>query len=153
MFSLVRTGTLSLDADIDVSALPTHLAECLRGVDAKKVEIQGNCVAFRGGMFRLVGKWNVLVPFESGDLTVEASGCQIRYRLSVRQLVVFGTGAVVIMTLLILKSSMWQPLLLVPLMWLWIVGGNLAIGIARFKNFIRRAAATAPHLGFTDSTQ
>jgi hypothetical protein len=146
MFPLVRTGTLPLDTDIDAASLPIHLAECLRCVDARKVEIQGNCVAFEGGMFRLVGNWNVLVPFESGDLRVEASSCQIRYTLSIRQLVLFGTGAVVIMSFIILKMSMWQPLLVLPLMWLWLVGVNLAIGIARFKNFLRRASATAPHL-------
>jgi hypothetical protein len=146
MFSLVRTGTLSLDADVNVAALPTHLVECLRSVEAKGVEVRGNCVAFTGGIFRLVSNWNVLVPFDSGNLTIDGSACQVRYRLSVRHLVVFGTGAVVVMTLFILKSSAWQPLLLMPLMWLWIVECNLAIGTARFENFIRRALATAPHL-------
>jgi hypothetical protein len=146
MFSLVRTGTLSLGSDTDAAALPTHLAECLRSVDARKVEIQGNRIAFRGGMFRLVSNWNVLGPFESGELTIDPSGKQIRYSLNVRQLVVVGTGAVVVMTLFILKSSVWQPLLLVPLMWLWIVGGNLAIGMARFENFVRHAVSNGPLL-------
>jgi hypothetical protein len=31
-----------------------------------------------------------------------------------------------------------------PFMWLWLVGGNLAIGIPRFKSFVTRAVATAP---------
>ena len=33
---------------------------------------------------------------------------------------------------------------IMPFMWLWLVGGNLAIGIPRFKSLVTRAVATAP---------
>jgi hypothetical protein len=146
MFSLTRTGSLSFDAGIDPTTLPPHLAECLRSVAASTVEIRGNCVAFTGGMFRLVSNWNVLVPFGSGDLAVDADFRQVRYRVSIRQLVLIGTAMVGVGAAFILMSHVWQPLLLLPLMWLWLVGGNVALGIFRFERFVGRAIATAPHL-------
>ena len=146
MLSLTRTGTLSFDAEIDSAALPAHLADSLRDADASTVEIQGNCVTFTRRMFRFVSNWNVLVPFESGDLTVDADARQIRYRVSIRQLVLFGTAMAGVMTAFILMSPVWQPLLFMPLMWLWLVGGNVAIGIYRFEHFVGRAIESAPHL-------
>ena len=145
-FSLTRTGIIPFDSDLDPAALPRHLADSLEQADASTVEIQGNCVAFTAGVFRLVGNWNVLVPFGSGDLTVNADFRQVRYRVSIRQLVLIGTTFVGIMSVFIVMSHVWQPLLFVPLMWLWLVGANVAIGISRFERFVGRAIATAPHL-------
>ena len=145
MLSLTRTGTLSFDARTDSAALLNHLVDSLRQADASAVEIQGNCVMFTRRMFRFVGNWNVLVPFDSGDLTVDGDARQIRYRVGIRQLILFGTATVVVMTTFILMSPVWQPLLFMPLMWLWLVGGNVAIGIFRFERFVRRAIATVPY--------
>lgn len=144
--SLTLTGTLHLNSDVDLTALPNHLAECLWSVNASTVEIQGNSVAFTRRMFRLVSNWNVLVPFESGDFTIDAYTHQIRYRVSIRELVLLGTAMVGLMTVFVLMSPNRQALLFMPLMWLWLVGGNLAIGIFRFKSFVGRAVGTAPHV-------
>jgi len=84
----MHTGDVSFDDEVDLLVLPTHLAACLRDVKARAVEIEGNHIAFTGGMFRLVSNWNVLVPFGYGDLTVDASTRQVHYRLSSRQLVI-----------------------------------------------------------------
>jgi hypothetical protein len=146
MLSLTRTGTLWFDAEIDPSALPAHLADALRDADASTVEIQGNSVKFTRRMFRFVSNLNVLVPFESGDLTVDSDVRQVRYRVSIRQLALIGTAMVAAMTLFISMSRVWQPLLFMPLMWLWLVGGNVALGIFRFESFLGRAIAKAPHL-------
>jgi len=97
-------------------------------------------------MFRFVSNWNVLVPFESGDLTIDAGSRQVHYRVRIRELVLLGTGMVGLMTVFLLASPSHPPLLLMPLMWLWIVGANLAIGIFRFKRFVGHALGTAPHL-------
>ncbi len=144
--ALTLTGTLPFDAEIDPAALPNHLANCLRSVKASTVEIQGNSVVFTRRMFRFVSNWNVLVPFESGDLTMDVEGHQVSYRVSIRELVLLGTGMVGLMTVFLLASPGHPPLLLMPLMWLWLVGANLAIGIFRFKRFVGRALGTAPHL-------
>ena len=103
-------------------------------------------MTFTRRMFRFVGSWNVLVPFESGDLIVDADARQIRYSLSIRQLVLFGTATVAVMSAFMLMSPVWQPLLFMPVMWLWLVGGNVAIGIYRFERFVGRAVASAPRL-------
>jgi hypothetical protein len=145
MLSLTRTGTLSFGAEIDSAALPAHLADSLRDADASTVEIQGNRVTFTCQMFRFVSNWNVLAPFDSGDLTVDADARQVRFRVNIRRLVLFGTAMVGVMTAFILMSPVWQPLLLMPFMWLWLVGGNVAIGIHRFERFVGRAiASTSP---------
>lgn len=144
--SLARTGSLPFDNDVDPTALLNHLADCLWKVSASTVEIQGNRVVFTRRMFRLVSNWNVLVPFERGDLTVDADTREVRYCVSIRELVLLGTGMVALMATFVLASGAPKPLLLfMPFMWLWLVGGNLGIGLFRFKNFVARAITTAPH--------
>src|SRR5215813_3759881 len=132
MFSLNLNGTRSFDTDVDLAALPTHLAYCLRSVRASKVEIQGDCVAFTGGIFRLVPNWNLLVPFGSGDLTVDRKSRKIHYRVSVRQMVLMVTGMLAGGALFPLMDHVWKPLLL--------------LGVVRFRHFIGRSLATAPRL-------
>lgn len=144
VFSLTRTGSLPFDAEVDVASLPNHLAGRLRAVKASTVEIEGNRVVFTRRMFRLVSNWNVLVPFESGDLTVDPYKRLVTYRVSIRELVFFGTGVVLVMTLIMAKLSAWQPILFMPLMWLWLVVGNLLIGVFQFKGFLARAISNAP---------
>jgi hypothetical protein len=147
MFSLTRTGSLVFDTEIDLAALPAYLGHHLRRVDASHVKIQGNRVAFTGGIFRLVNNWNVLVPFGSGDLTVDGNSHTIHYRVSVRQFIVVVTIMLILGSLfVVLTSSPWQTLLLMPLGWLWMVGANLIIGVARFERFVGRLIATAPRL-------
>ena len=150
MFSPIRTGAVRFDLGVDSALLPVHLAGCLRGVDASSIEILGNHVVFTAGMFRLVGNWNVLVPFGSGDLTVDSIACEVRYTLNCWQLVVVATVMIVFGAVILLASvsdsggkTLWL-LPVIPFMWLWLVGGNLAIGIPRFKSFVTRAVATAP---------
>jgi len=150
MFSPIRIGVVPFDQGVDSALLPEHLAECLRGVRASAVEITGNNVTFTGGMFRLVSNWNVLDPFGSGDLAVDADACMVRYTLNCWQLVVVATVMIVFAAAILLASvsdsggkNLWL-LPVLPFMWLWLVGGNLAIGIPRFKSFVARAVATAP---------
>ena len=146
MLSLIRRGTLYIGALIDAEALPTCLADGLRRIDARDVNIQGHRVVFTGGMFRAVYNWNALVAFESGVLTVDPLARKVHYSLNCRQLVVLATAMVSLMTIFILFSSVWQALLAMPLMWLWLVGGNLVIGICRFESFVSRTIASSPHI-------
>jgi hypothetical protein len=144
MFSPIRTGAIPFDQGVDSSSLAVHLAGCLRSVDASTVEILGNHVAFTAGIFRLVGSWNVLVPFGSGDLTVDSIACEVRYTLNCWQLVVMATAMTGVMAAFLLRSGGSQMLWFLPFTWLWLVGGNLAIGIPRFRSFVVRAVLTAP---------
>lgn len=80
----------------------------------------------------------------SGIVTIHPDIRQVQYQVSCLQLVFIATVAVGIMSLFILSSAGWQPLLVIPIAWLWLVGGNLIIGIPRFERFIRRALADVP---------
>jgi len=84
MPTLTKTGTVDFDHEIDSSLLPAHLAGCLRDVDANAVQVRDNRVTFRGGFFRLVTNWNVLVSFRFGDLAVDSDTCEVRHCLSCR---------------------------------------------------------------------
>jgi hypothetical protein len=144
MSAFTRTGSLQFGDDLDPFALPAYLTGVLQKVDAREVKVYGDRVEFKGGIFRLVSSWNILVPFGSGIVTIRSDIRQIAYQLSCLQLVCVATIAVGIMSLFILASAGWQPLLVVPITWLWLVGGNLLIGIPRFERFIGRALADVP---------
>jgi hypothetical protein len=137
---------IDFNEEVDSATLASHLANCLRRVQARSVIIEGNCVTFTGGMLRFVSNWNVLAPFGYGDLTIDSSTHQVQYRISLRQLIVFGTAACgfAFMFMLFARAQPWQLLTFLPLGWVWLVGGNLAIGIPRFNKFIRHAITTAP---------
>jgi hypothetical protein len=136
------TGTVKCSEEVDWSDLPAHLANCLRDViHARDVAIEGTRVTFTRGS---VNRWDVLVPFGSGELILNPSARQIQYRLSVQQMIVSVTLA---LGLIGVFSLFWQsrpPLAFLAFGWAWLVGGNLALGIPRFKNFIRKTIATAP---------
>ena len=144
MSLFTRTGSLQFGDDLDSFGLPAHFAGVLQKVDAREVKVYGDRVEFKGGIFRLVSSWNILVPFGSGIVTIRPELRQVTYQVSCLQLVCVATVAVVIMSLFILSSVGWQPLLVIPIAWLWLVAGNLLIGIPRFERFIRRALADVP---------
>jgi len=136
---LTMTGNLSFDSDTDPAVLPHHLANSLHNVKASTVEIQGSRVMFTRRMFRFVSNWNVLAPFESGELEVDAANRQLHYHVHFRQLALIGTGMVAAMAVFMLATPAYPRLFLVfiPVMWLWLVGANLAIGICRFRQLLR----------------
>jgi hypothetical protein len=146
----MKTGLVDFDRDVDSSLLPARLAGCLRGVDADEVEITDNRVTFEGGIFRFVTNWNVLVPFGFGDLTVCPETRQVRYRLSYRQLVIFSATMIGVMEAFVLAFAGPQRLTIVialSVMWFFALFTNLALGIPRFEDLIRRAVASAPRIG------
>jgi hypothetical protein len=146
----MHTGDVPFDDGVDLTVLPTHLATCLRDVKACAIEIEGSHIAFTGGLLRVVSNWNVLVPFGYGDLTVDAIKRRIHYRLSSRQLVIVATVVSVVIAAFVIfgmtasRGGPWQPILAIPLIWIWIVGGNLTMGVWRFQRFLRSAVSTAP---------
>src|ERR1700688_844562 len=86
---LMKSGKVDFDHEIAPSLLPALLAKCLRSVDADAVEITNNRVTFKGGVFRFVTNWNVLVSFGFGDVTVDSETREVAYGLSYQQLVIF----------------------------------------------------------------
>ena len=137
-------GAEYFEDTVDPTLLPDHLAKRLRGARAREIAVEGNRIFFKAGVFRMVSNWNPLVAFGFGELTVDSVTHQVHYRLSLRQLVVMGSIALGLMTMIILASRNWQSILFMPLMWAWVVGGNFAFGVLSFQRFIRRAVESAP---------
>jgi hypothetical protein len=144
-------GALPFDQAIDSALLPQHLASHLRSVSASTVEIAGSRVTFTAGIFRMVGNWNVLVPFRSGELSVQSDSCVVRYTLNCWQLVIVATTMIALIAVFLLVLGGNDALWFLPLMWLWLVGGNLAMGIPRFRSSLARAIAGAPRKSSTFS--
>jgi hypothetical protein len=142
--SLTANGSIYFGEETDPDKLVSHLADCLHQESADEVNVDGNRIAYKAGMFRMVGSWNPLVPFESGELAVDLANRQVHYRVSFRQLVVVSTVVVSLFAGLLSFSLVWQPLIFMPLMWLWIIGGNLAIGAVKFQRFVRRSIESSP---------
>jgi hypothetical protein len=139
------TKTVNVDLAVDLAMLPAHLADRLRRINARTVEVDQNRILFTGGLFGSGGnRWGVLIPFGFGDLTVDSNTRQLRYRLSFRQLVVVATIMVGILAGFgyVIHSSAW--LISAAIAWVWLVGLNLFIGLPRFNKFVHSAIDTAP---------
>ena len=153
MPALTKTGAVDFNEGIDPSLLANHLAGWLRDVDANEVEVRPNHVTFKGGVFRFVTNWNVLVSFGFGDLAVDANTHEIRYCLSCRQLVIcsavmFGVTCICILSFSGVQGVISGAWTILELLLLWVCLGfvNVAIGVWRFERFLGRAIATAPRL-------
>jgi hypothetical protein len=149
----MTTGAVEFSKEIDACLLAAHLAVRLRDVDANEVDVRNNRVKFRGGVFRFVTNWNILVNFGFGDLAVDSDACEIHYRLSYRQLVIISAIMFVVMCIFLLTfsgtkgiiSGTWTILGLL-LMWFCVAFINVNIGVWRFERFLGRALATAPRV-------
>jgi hypothetical protein len=143
-------GSVPVVPDVDSARLPEHLAARLRDVRAYGVQIEGTRIRFKGGIFRLVTNWNVLVPFGAGELTVEPARNEIRYALSFRQLVIGVTLPIAALVAVTMKETVRPPVAFLVFAWLWLVVGNVLIGIERFTRFLRDALQSAPRLQDND---
>jgi hypothetical protein len=153
MPTLMTTGAVDFGKEIDSSLLAVHLAVRLRDVDANEIEVRPNHVTFRGGIFRFVTNWNILVSFGFGDFAVDSNTDEIRYRLSYRQLVICSAIMFGVMCLCLLTFSGTQGIIsgtwtILGLLLMWFCLGfiNVTIGVWRFERFLGRAIATAPRV-------
>ena len=144
--SLICTGSFDYDDGVNKTVLLAHLAEKLRSVNAASIRVSSNAVSFTGGLFRGVNNWNILIPFGRGELIADDAKHEIHYRLNVRQLVysvgiMFAFASVTMFSVIRDDPAM---LLVFALGCLWLIGGNLLIGLPRFKRFLRDAIDTVP---------
>jgi hypothetical protein len=141
------TRTINIASEVDAKMLSAHLANSLRQINARTVNVEGNSVLFTGGVFGDGSKWDVLVPFGFGDLTIDSSSRQLRYHLSLRQLVIVTAvlAAFVFVVGLSFYDFRWSDGLIAGIIgWVWLAGLSLLIGLQRFQKFILGAIDTAP---------
>jgi len=146
-FPLTIAGTVKLAAATpgQASDLAEQLAKALIANRATDVRSSGNSVTFRGGMFRFVTNWNLLVPVTSGTITV-ASGSpgSVDYCFSCMQMLIFAT-AFSLLVLVFFASPPRAPLafdLLAPIgAWAWLFGANYLLAYFRLSGFIRDVIA------------
>jgi hypothetical protein len=134
-----------IDRAKDLTRLPAHLAASLQDLSAKAIRVDGTEVFFSGGLFRMVGRGNLLAPFGSGVLKVDPDKCCLCFQLRVRQLALVATALAALLALLVAAGGHWEDAPKIAVfVWFWLVGGNLLIGIPRFRFFLRKTLASAP---------
>lgn len=137
-------GAVSFSTQVDSSTLAVRIADALLREQASDVRIAGDRVTFSVAAFRFVSSWNVLGPFTSGELVIDRNFAVVLYLLSIRRLVYTAALTPLVMIgFLVFASRSWIPVLFAPVFSAWLFGGNLLIGLPRFRSFLARAVAMA----------
>jgi hypothetical protein len=140
------TGGFKIGPEVESATLIAHMAECLRRHGAAETRVDGDRIDFSNDPSRF---WTALYPFGTGTLSLNRMDGKIRSQLSARTLlidssIIVGFMAMFVVCVILPVTGSVAVLLVIPFMWLWFVGGNLAIGIVLFRRLMRRAIATAP---------
>ena len=97
----------------------------------------------RGGMFRLVPSWNLLVSVTSATVRVSAAANQVivQYEVNTTQLLVF---CVIASVVFLIASAPRGPIGLVVggqlVVWIWLFGSSYIMTRMRFVRLLRRVA-------------
>ena len=141
-------GAVGFREDVIASALPTHLAACLRNVGAWNVIVDGHYLSVSGSAIGAAfgPMRNALAPFGCGELEVDPKVREVRYRLRLVPLIAFATVSVCCLGLLLLAVRVPAVgiFLALPIVWMLIVGGNLSFGVLAFTGFLHRSITSAP---------
>jgi hypothetical protein len=130
------------DREQDILKLITG---ALKKEKANSVHQVGNRIEFHGGIFRPVMSWNQLVAISSGEIEVhhQRNITTLVYHIRFTQLLLL----VSVMVVAFFGPFIWpapnldagEALALLGFIWLWLVGGNIAITCFRFPRFLRKA--------------
>jgi hypothetical protein len=152
-FPLYIEGKIEL-GDIppeSAAELAARVASALTKVRASNVSLTGTSVTFRGGIFRLVSNWNILVPVSWGAIDIlTGSPGVVAYKFSCREMLV-------VTTLMALVAAFFMSFVVSPseplffrlgapaLMWLCLYAGNYLISRYRLPAFVKDAAGGITH--------
>lgn len=142
MYSLVFKTKIKND-EIKVSDLIFTIYSELEKHKPSRISIIDNSIQFKAGMFRGVTNWNLLVTITSGIINFDEESSSLVYKLSFKQLILFGIFASISFGLFSLSnnaaSSIVSMFIMFQLMvWLWLVGMNFLICVMRFRSFIEK---------------
>jgi len=101
-------------------------------------------IRFKGGAFRPVSNWNVLVPISTGRIEVAPrdGGVTVSYRLTFTWMLVAVTLVVMVFlgpTAMASKAPPSEGLAFLPIVWLWLFGGSFVVTWWRFPRFLTRS--------------
>ena len=130
---------------VTVEAALDQLERALALQKASALQRQGNEVHFRGGAFRWVSNWNVLVPISKGVLHVQPrdDGVSIFYRVTFSEMLIAVTVMMAVFVGPVVAFSSRVPVPgrigVILIGWSWLFGGNFALAWWRLPRFLRRS--------------
>jgi len=144
MFPTSISGTLELPAfkSVGVEELLSLVSAEMDHANARDIRRVGTKLSFRGGVFRLVSNWNVLVPAGSGEIEIlPGTPVRVRYHFSCIQMLVLVSLIVLAIGASTISShpSDLTSYLIPLLAWLWLFGMNYLVASARLPALVRRA--------------
>jgi len=121
---------------------------------ASNVSIEGKIVRFTVALWRPTGNWNLLVPFNAGELEIETAidGVWVRYKFStVRMLLVVTAKVGGLLALVVaFNRDMMNNLQTIATIfgfgWFWLFGMNYLTGMIRVPLWLRRGLNANPGL-------
>jgi hypothetical protein len=140
MFPLSLQGEISIDnlQQAEIDAAIARLQSAVSAMHARNIERLPNGLSFRGGLFRVVSSWNILIPFDNCEISVAPN--RIYYDFSMRELLVATTLMMAGMWALMHFSASPAPLtaqIVAPVIgWIWIFGMNVVTGERRIRRFL-----------------
>ncbi len=144
MFPTSIKGTIELSTcePSDIPRILINVRSELEAASARDIHLSENKISFRGGIFRLVTNWNVLVPIGSGEIEVDpGSPPVLKYNFSTLEILVIASlmalfvGGSMALARPITLQTMEFPIVA----WLWLFGMNYLVAAFRLPAFVRRA--------------
>jgi hypothetical protein len=146
-FPLSIAGEISLPpSDVDGSESCARIVEALERQGASTTLHYLPDVSIHVPMFRgFRWNWDFVASVDRVDLKVvpTTAGSRLRYRLSLVRLAGIGAATVIGFAFMTVNRGFDAPPWMLPLMLLWLVGGNYVITLARAKSFFRRTVGPA----------
>ncbi len=144
MFPTSISATLILGESKHLPAVEVvkRLQVRLKKLKPTSLTVAADSVTFEAGVLRAVWNDNLLVPFRHGVLYVheEAGKTLVAYELSTVQLTAAGTVMSLMLADFAWRQGWVHALIGLVGSWLFLVGGNYALGKQRFRNFVRDLA-------------
>jgi hypothetical protein len=139
-------GSISLEERITWHLLGAHLETCLKREKASFTLASSDSVLFRVNLFRFVSDWNVLTPFDRGELRIDRKRRLLIYSLSLKRSILSVLAGLAFLVPLLLTASpdeerfLW---IVLPLAWI-ATFFQVWLGVHRFRRFLIRAVDGAP---------
>ena len=142
-----RVRLISPTAPDVTELLVANMAEELRRLRARKINVTEDSVAFSSGVFRPVTPLNPLIPATRARISIvqEGESFFVAYRISFANIPIAVTAEVLLLGAFAtwLRVPLTATALFLPLAWFWIAGLWRLLGAAFFDGFMRKLVREA----------